>query len=93
MVSVQVFHNVLRVFHDVLLVVHNVLCVFHDVSQCFTNVSSCFTMFTELRNDWYRRIGNCAATDRLRDHDNAAGPQGLVISAEIGDNTVKVIPC
>ena len=55
---------------------HNVLHVFHDVLQCFM-------MFSESRNDRRRRIGDRAATDRLRDRDNSAGIGNN--SAEIGD--------
>ena len=68
--------------------------MFHDVSQCFKSVS-CFTSgpppftmfhdilrYLESLNDSHRRIGDRAAADRLRDHDNAAAmtPQGLSIS-------------
>ena len=38
-------------------------------------------MFSESRYDRHQRIGDCAATDRLRDHDN---------SAEIGDNSAEI---
>ena len=55
-------------------------------------------MFSESRNDRYRRIGDRAAADRLRDRDNAAGIADN--SAEIGDDAAgsvdiaeKVIPC
>ena len=55
-------------------------------------------MFSELRNDRCRRIGDCAAADRLRDRDNAAGIGDN--SAEIGDGAAgivdiaaNVIPC
>ena len=71
------FHYVLRVFHDVLLVVHDVLHVLH----VFHYVLLCFMMFSESCNDRRRRIGDCAATDCLRDCDNAAG---------IGDNSAEI---
>ena len=55
-------------------------------------------MFTESRNDRRRRIGDRAAADRLRDHDNAAGIGDN--STEIGDGAAgivdiatDVIPC
>ena len=55
-------------------------------------------MFSESRNDRNRRIGDRAATDRLRDRDNSAGIGDN--SAEIGDSTAgiidiatNVIPC
>ena len=78
------FHNVFRVFH-------NVLQVFHDVLLCFT-------MFSESRNDWHRRNGDSSASDRLRDHDNAAeiGDNSTEIgddAAGIVDIAAKVIPC
>ena len=38
-------------------------------------------MFSEWRNDRRRRIGDRAAADHLKDHDNAAG---------IGDNSAEV---
>ena len=38
-------------------------------------------MLSESRNNRRRRIGECAAVDRLRDHDN---------SAEIGDNSAEI---
>ena len=41
-------------------------------------------MFSESHNDRYRRIGDCAAADRLRDSDNAAG---------IGDNSAEIGDC
>ena len=40
-------------------------------------------MFSESRNDWRSRIDDRAATDRLRDRDNAAGIGNN--SAEMGD--------
>ena len=43
-------------------------------------------MFSELRNDRRRRIGELAAADRLRDRDSAAGstatPQGFSITPQ-----------
>ena len=55
-------------------------------------------MFSESCNDRRRRIGDCVASDRLRDRDNAAGIGDN--SAEIGDGaagivdiTANVIPC
>ena len=55
-------------------------------------------MFSESRNDQLHHNGDNAATDRLRDRDNAAGIGDN--SAEIGDDaagivdiTAKVIPC
>ena len=59
----------------------NVLQVFHYVQQCFT-------LFSESRNDWNCRIGDRAAADRLRDHDNVAGIGNN--SAEIGDNAAEI---
>ena len=62
-------------------------------------------MFSDPRNDLHRRIGDHAATDRLKDHDNASeiGDNSTEIgynSAEIGDDATgivdiatKVIPC
>ena len=62
-------------------------------------------MFSELRNDRNRRIGDRAAADRLRDHDNVVGNGDNSAdifdnSAEIGDDAAgnvdivaKVIPC
>ena len=41
-------------------------------------------MFSESRNDRHHRISDRAATDRLRDRDNAAG---------ISNTAVNVIPC
>ena len=84
--------------------------VFLDVSQCFKTVSWCFTSgsqvsqcFTMFNNVLWclasrATIGNCAAADRLRDCDNAAGIGDN--STEIGDGATgivviaaKVIPC
>ena len=83
------FHNVLGVFYDVLLVVHD---VFHNVLQVFHEVLRCLVSRVTIG------IGDCAAADRLRDRDNAAGIGDNY--AEIGDNAtgmgdiaVKVIPC
>ena len=45
-------------------------------------------LFRESRNDRRRRIGNRAATDRLRDPDNAAGIGDN--SAEIGDGAAEI---
>ena len=62
-------------------------------------------MFSESRNDRRRRIGDCAATDRLTDRNNAVriGYNSAEIadnSAEIGDGAAgivdvaaNVIPC
>ena len=46
-------------------------------------------MFSESCNDPRRRIGDCAATDRLRDRDNAA----LISdnSTEIGDDATVIV--
>ena len=55
-------------------------------------------MFSGSRNNLYRRIGDCAAADRLWDRDNAAGISNNC--TEIGDDAagivdiaVKAIPC
>ena len=48
-------------------------------------------MFSESRNDRRRRIGACAAADRLRDCDNAEGIGDN--SAEIGDNSAEIGEC
>ena len=55
-------------------------------------------MFSESRNDRHRRIGDRAAADHLRGHDNAAGIGDN--STEIGDDATgivdiaaKLIPC
>ena len=55
-------------------------------------------MFSESRKDRHRRIGDCAAADRLKDRNNSAGIGDN--SAEIGyddagivDIATKVIPC
>ena len=48
-------------------------------------------MFSELRNDQRRRIGDLAAADCLRNRDNAAGIGDNF--AEIGDIAANVIPC
>ena len=55
-------------------------------------------MFSESRNERHLRISNLAATNHLRDCDNAAGIGDN--SAEIGDDAsgivdiaTKVIPC
>ena len=75
------FHNVLRVFHNVLLMVHNVL-------RCITMFYTCFILFYYVF--WYLAsratigVASSATTDRLRDHDNAAG---------IVDIAANVIPC
>ena len=100
-VCFMMFHNVLRVFHDVSLVVPNVLHVFHDLSQCFTSVSWCFTLFNNVLQCLVSRetisvsncmaankIMDCAAADRLRDHDNATGISDN--SAEISNNFAEI---
>ena len=55
-------------------------------------------IFSKSCNDRHLRIGDRAAADRLRDHDNAVGIGDN--SAEIGDDAAgivdiaaKVIPC
>ena len=55
-------------------------------------------MFSESRNDWRRRIGARAATDRLRDRDNVAGIGDNSTdsgdgAAGIVDIAANVIPC
>ena len=66
---------------------------FHDVSQCFTSVSWCFTMFNNVLWCLVRcttiGIGDCAADDRLRDHDNAVRIGDN--SAEIGDDAAGIV--
>ena len=61
----------------------------------FYYVLQCFMMLSESRNDRRRRIGACAAVDRLRDRDNSAeiGDNSAEIgdnSAEIGDNSAEI---
>ena len=46
-------------------------------------------MFSESRNDWHRRIGDRAATDRLKDRNNGAGIGDN--SAEIGDDAAGIV--
>ena len=63
--------------------------LFHDVSQCFkcfTRVLWCFTMFNNVLWCLASRatigVAASAAADRLRDHDNAAGPQKSAITPQ-----------
>ena len=46
-------------------------------------------MFYQSRNDRRRRISDRAATDRLRDHDNAAGIGDN--NAEFGDDAAGIV--
>ena len=55
----------------------------------FYYVWRCFIIFSKWRNDRRRRINDRAATDRLKDRDNAAGID--YNSAEIGDDAAGIV--